>query len=61
MLAASVVGDEPAEKGRQQAHAVLDDARHDLLRVEGRRLLPEVDIALDFACHPEDRDVGNPM
>ncbi len=56
-----VVGHEPAEERRQQAHAVLDDARHDLLGVERRRLLPEIDVALDLAGHAQDRHVGDPV
>ena len=56
-----VVGHEPAEERRQQAHPVLDDARHDLLGVEGGRLLSEVDVALDLAGHAQDGDVGDPV
>ena len=40
-----VVGDEPAEERRQQAHAVVHQARDDLLGVEGRGLLAEIDVA----------------
>ena len=58
-LGFGVVGHEPAEERRQQAHAVRDDARDDLLRVERRRLLAEVDVAVDLARHPEHGHVGN--
>ena len=43
-----IVGHEPAKERRQQTHPVVDDARHYLLGVETRRLLPEVDVALDL-------------
>ena len=59
-LCFGVVGHEPAEERRQQAHAVRDDARDDLLRVERRRLLAEVDVAVDFARHSEHGHVGDP-
>ncbi len=58
-LGFGVVSHEPAEERRQQAHAVRDDARDHLLRVERRRLLAEVDVAADLARHPEHGHVGN--
>ena len=45
----AVIGHEPAEERRQQAHAVLHEAGDDLLGVEGRGLLAEVDVAVDLA------------
>ena len=51
----AVVGHQPAEEGRQQRLAVVHQARHDLLGVEGRRLLPEIDVAVDLAGEVEHR------
>ncbi len=44
-----VIRHQSAEERRQQAHAVFDDARDDLLRIERGRLLAEIDVAVDFA------------
>ena len=54
-----IVGHEPAKERRQQAHPVVDDARHDLLGVEGGGLLSDVDVALDLSEHPQHGDVGD--
>ena len=54
-----VVGHQPAEERRQQAHAVFDEAGDDLLGVERGRLLAEIDVAVDFAGHAEHGDVGD--
>ena len=45
----AVVGHQLAEKRRQQAQPVLDDAGRHLLGIEHRRLLAQVDVPLDFA------------
>ena len=58
-LGLGVVGHEPAEERRQQAHAVGDEARDDLLRVERGRLLAEIDVAVDLARHSEHGRVGD--
>src|SRR5689334_22196843 len=42
----AVIGHEPAEEWRQQRLAVHHQAGDDLLGVEGRRLLAEVDVAV---------------
>ena len=55
----AVVGHQLAEERRQQAHAVVDDAGHHLLGVERRRLLAEVDVALDLAQAADHRQVGD--
>ncbi len=55
----AVVGHEPAEERRQQLSPILDEARHDLLRIEGGRLLAEVDVAVHFAEPADDGDVGD--
>ena len=49
----------PAKERGQQAHAVIDDARDDLLGVERGRLLAEIDVAVDFARRSQYRHVGD--
>ena len=49
----------PAEERGQQAHAVIDDARDDLLGVERGRLLAEIDVAVDFAGRSHHGHVGD--
>ena len=61
MFASRVVRHQPAEERRQQALAVLDDARDDLLGVERRRLLAEIDVAVDLAEKIETANIGNPV
>ena len=55
----AVVGHQLAEEGRQQAHAVLDEAGDDLLGVEDRRLLAQVDVALDLAQPADHRQFAD--
>ena len=55
----AVVGHQLAEEGRQQAHAVLDDAGRHLLGIEGGRLLAQVDEALDLAQAAGHRQVAD--
>ena len=47
----AVIGHQPAEERRQQGLAVVDQARDDLLGVEGGGLLAEIDVAVDLADH----------
>ncbi len=54
-----VVGGEPAEEGWQQAHAVVHQAGDDLLGIEGRGLLAEIDVPVHLAGGSQDRDVGH--
>ena len=55
----AVIGHQPAEEGRQQGLAVIDQARDDLLGVEGWGLLPEIDVTVHLADHLGDVDVGD--
>ena len=55
----AVIGHEPAEERRQQRHPVFHQAGDDLLGVEGRRLLAEIDVAVDLAGQPEHGEVGD--
>ena len=55
----AVVGHQPAEERRKQGPAVLHEARNHLLGVEGGRLLPEVDVAVDLAGEAKHGHVGD--
>ena len=54
----AVIRHQPAEERRQQRLSVHQQAGDDLLGVEGRGLLAEVDIAVDLAGLGEHRHVG---
>ena len=45
----AIIGHEAAEEGRQQRLAIFHQACDHLLGIEGGRLMPEVDIAIDLA------------
>ena len=53
----AVVGHKPAKERRQQRLPVLHKACHDLLGIERRGLLAEVDVAIDLAGEVEDGHV----
>ena len=56
-----VVRHQSTEERRQQAEPVFDETRDDLLRVERRRLLAEIDVAVDLTQSADHREVGDLM
>ena len=57
----SVIGHQPAEEGRQQRSAIFHQAGDHLLGIKGRRLLTEIDVAVDLASQAQHGHVRNPV
>jgi hypothetical protein len=57
----SIIGHEATEEWRQESLSVFDQAADHLLGIEGRSLVPEIDIAVDLARLPQNGHVGKAM